>query len=84
MGGDARRARPRLGQRPARRLPQTRDPERYIQASFLAGAGLNAIIPARVGDAAKIFLAKQSVPGSSYPAMASSFAVLTPFDTRWG
>ena len=42
--------------------PRTEIRERYIQASFLAGAGLNAIIPARVGDAAKIFLAKQSVP----------------------
>lgn len=58
--------------------------ERRIQASFLAGAGINAIIPARAGDAAKIFLAKQSVPGSSYPAVAASFAVLTPFDTTLG
>jgi uncharacterized membrane protein YbhN (UPF0104 family) len=58
--------------------------ERHIQASFLAGAGINAIIPARAGDAAKIFLAKQSVPGSSYPAIAASFAVLTPFDTTLG
>jgi uncharacterized membrane protein YbhN (UPF0104 family) len=58
--------------------------ELRIQASFLAGAGINAIIPARAGDAAKIFLAKQSIPGSSYPAMAASFAVLTPFDTTLG
>jgi uncharacterized membrane protein YbhN (UPF0104 family) len=58
--------------------------ELRIQASFMAGAGINAIIPARAGDAAKIFLAKQSVPGSSYPAIAASFAVLTPFDTTLG
>jgi len=64
--------------------PTTPVPERMIQASFLAGAGINAIVPARVGDAAKIFLAKQSVAGSSYPAIASSFAVLTPFDTAMG
>jgi len=64
--------------------PDTEVPERMIQASFLAGAGINAIIPARAGDAAKIFLAKQSVKGSSYPAIASSFAVLTPFDTFMG
>jgi uncharacterized membrane protein YbhN (UPF0104 family) len=64
--------------------PGTEVPELRIQASFLAGAGINAIIPARAGDAAKIFLAKQSVPGSSYPAVASSFAVLTPFDTAIG
>jgi uncharacterized membrane protein YbhN (UPF0104 family) len=64
--------------------PGTEISERRIQASFLAGAGINAIIPARAGDAAKIFLAKQSVPGSSYPAIAASFAVLTPFDMTLG
>jgi uncharacterized membrane protein YbhN (UPF0104 family) len=64
--------------------PDRRIDERLIQASFLAGAGFNAIFPARVGDAAKVFLAKQSIPGSSYPAVASSFAVLVPFDTTLG
>ncbi len=58
--------------------------ERFIAASFLAGAGFNAIFPARAGDAVKIFLAKKSIPGSSYPAVASSFAVLAPFDTTAG
>jgi uncharacterized membrane protein YbhN (UPF0104 family) len=58
--------------------------ELRIQASFMAGAGINAIIPARAGDAAKVFLAKQSIPGASYPAIAASFAVLTPFDTTLG
>jgi uncharacterized membrane protein YbhN (UPF0104 family) len=58
--------------------------ELRVQASFMAGAGINAIIPARAGDAAKVFLAKQSIPGSSYPAIAASFAVLTPFDTTLG
>jgi uncharacterized membrane protein YbhN (UPF0104 family) len=64
--------------------PDTRVDERFIQASFLVGAGFNAIFPARIGDAAKIYLAKQSIPGSSYPAVASSFAVLVPFDTSLG
>jgi uncharacterized membrane protein YbhN (UPF0104 family) len=57
---------------------------RFITASFLAGAGFNAIFPARAGDAVKVFLAKKSIPGSSYPAVASSFAVLAPFDTTAG
>ncbi|MGH2994483.1 MAG: lysylphosphatidylglycerol synthase domain-containing protein [Solirubrobacterales bacterium] len=64
--------------------PRTRVDERFITASFLAGAGFNAILPARVGDAIKILLAKKSIPGSSYPAVASSFAVLAPFDTGIG
>jgi len=64
--------------------PRSRVDERFITASFLAGAGFNAILPARAGDAVKVFLAKKSIPGSSYPAVASSFAVLAPFDTAIG
>src|ERR671919_2030541 len=64
--------------------PRSPVDERFITASFLAGAGFNAILPARAGDAVKIFLAKKSIPGSSYPAVASSFAVLAPFDTGIG
>ena len=64
--------------------PRSRVDERFITASFLAGAGFNAILPARAGDAVKIFLAKKSIPSSSYPAVASSFAVLAPFDTGIG
>ena len=64
--------------------PGSRVDERFVAASFLAGAGFNAILPARAGDAVKVFLAKNSIPGSSYPAVASSFAVLAPFDTAIG
>jgi len=64
--------------------PRSPIEERFIAASFLAGAGFNAILPARAGDAVKVFLAKKSIPGSSYPAVASSFAVLAPFDTTIG
>jgi uncharacterized membrane protein YbhN (UPF0104 family) len=64
--------------------PRSRVDERFITASFLAGAGFNAILPARAGDAIKILLAKKSIPGSSYPAVASSFVVLAPFDTGIG
>jgi uncharacterized membrane protein YbhN (UPF0104 family) len=64
--------------------PGSRVDERFITASFLAGAGINAILPARAGDAVKILLAKKSIPGSSYPAVVSSFAVLAPFDTTIG
>jgi uncharacterized membrane protein YbhN (UPF0104 family) len=64
--------------------PGTRIDERHITASFLAGAGFNAILPAKVGDAIKVVLAKKSIPGASYPAVVSSFAVLAPFDTAIG
>jgi uncharacterized membrane protein YbhN (UPF0104 family) len=58
----------------------------YLQlsAAYLAGAGINAIIPARAGDVTKIFLVKRQIPGSSYPAVTSSFLVQTIFDTTVG
>jgi uncharacterized membrane protein YbhN (UPF0104 family) len=55
-----------------------------ITGAYLAGAGLNSFIPARVGDAVKIFLAKRSIRGSSYPAIVSSFFVQSVFDTSAG
>jgi uncharacterized membrane protein YbhN (UPF0104 family) len=55
-----------------------------IVAAFLIGAGINGIVPARAGDAAKVVLAKRSIERSSYPTVVSSFAVLAPFDTGIG
>ncbi len=55
-----------------------------VTASYLAGAGINAIIPARVGDVTKIFLVKKQIPHSSYPAVTSSFFVQSIFDTTAG
>ena len=64
--------------------PDTRFREAHVAAAFLIGAGLNGVLPAKGGDAIKIVLAKRSVPGSSYPAIISSFAVLAPFDSGAG
>jgi uncharacterized membrane protein YbhN (UPF0104 family) len=55
-----------------------------IAAAYIAGAGLNSIIPARVGDVTKIFLAKHSIRGSTYPTITSSFFVQSIFDTTVG
>lgn len=57
---------------------------RPVTAAYLVGAGLNSFIPARVGDAVKIFLAKRSIKRSSYPAITSSFFVQSVFDTSAG
>lgn len=64
---------------PTREVPYSR-----ITAAYFAGAGLNSFIPARIGDAVKIFLAKRSIRGSSYPAIVSSFFVQSVFDTTAG
>lgn len=57
---------------------------RRIAGAYVAGVGVNSILPARAGDVTKIYLAKQSVPGSSYPAVTSSFFVDSVFDTPVG
>lgn len=61
-------------------------PISYLQlsAAYLAGAGINAIVPAHAGDVTKVFLAKRQIPQSSYPAVTSSFLVQTVFDTTVG
>lgn len=64
--------------------PGQRIPYLGVAASYLAGAGINAIIPAHAGDATKVFLVKRQVPESSYPAVTSSFLVQTVFDTTVG
>jgi uncharacterized membrane protein YbhN (UPF0104 family) len=64
---------------PDRKVPYAR-----ITAAYLVGAGLNSVVPARVGDAVKIFLAKRSIRRSTYPTVVSSFFVGSVFDTSAG
>jgi uncharacterized membrane protein YbhN (UPF0104 family) len=64
--------------------PEQRIPYLNVVAAYLAGAGINAIIPAHAGDATKVFLVKRQIPDSSYPAVTSSFLVQTVFDTSVG
>lgn len=55
-----------------------------LSAAYLAGAGINAVVPAHAGDVTKVFLVKRQIPDSSYPAVTSSFLVQTVFDTSVG
>jgi uncharacterized membrane protein YbhN (UPF0104 family) len=55
-----------------------------IWGAYFAGYGFNSVIPARGGDVIRLFLTKVSVPGSSYPAIAASFAVELIFDVVMG
>src|SRR5262249_38954399 len=64
--------------------PGTRIDFLQLSAAYLAGAGINAIVPARAGDVTKVFLVKRQIPHSSYPAVTSSFLVQTVFDTTAG
>ena len=64
--------------------PRSQVPYRGVTGAYLAGAGINAVIPARVGDATKIFLTRGQIRGSTYPAITSSFFVQSIFDTTAG
>jgi len=64
--------------------PDKRIPFTSLAAAYLAGAGINAVVPAHAGDVTKVFLVKRQIPESSYPAVTSSFLVQTVFDTSIG
>jgi uncharacterized membrane protein YbhN (UPF0104 family) len=53
---------------------------RSILGAYLAGVGVNAVVPARAGDAARVVLAHRAVPGSTYTTVVSSTLVLAIFD----
>jgi uncharacterized membrane protein YbhN (UPF0104 family) len=60
--------------------PDERIQFRYVWGAYIAGYGFNSVVPARGGDVVRLFLTKSRVPNSSYPAVASSFAVELIFD----
>ena len=55
-----------------RRLP--------IVGAYLAGIGVNAVVPVRAGDAVRIVIAHRSIPKSTYTTVVSSTLVLAIFD----
>jgi uncharacterized membrane protein YbhN (UPF0104 family) len=52
--------------------PNERFRWREIWGAFLAGYGVNAVIPARPGDVVRLFLTKTSIPNSSYAAVGAA------------
>jgi uncharacterized membrane protein YbhN (UPF0104 family) len=55
-------------------------PRRSILGAYVAGVGINAIVPVRAGDAVRIVLAHRAIPDSTYTTVVSSTLVLTIFD----
>ena len=53
---------------------------RSIVGAYLAGVGVNAIIPLRAGDAVRVLLTHRAVAGSTYTTVVSSTLVLSIFD----
>ena len=71
---------PRVAEHDRGVVPGGAGPLGSIYAVYLAGVGVNAIIPARGGDAVRLFLAHRAVPGSTYVTLASTLLVLSFFD----
>jgi uncharacterized membrane protein YbhN (UPF0104 family) len=55
---------------------------RWLQmfGAYVAGTGVNAIIPARAGDAVKLYLAKHRVEGATYTTLVATVLLQTLFD----
>jgi uncharacterized membrane protein YbhN (UPF0104 family) len=60
--------------------PQETVRRRSIVGAYLAGVGVNAIIPLRAGDAVRVLLAHRAIGGSTYTTIVSSTLVLSIFD----
>jgi uncharacterized membrane protein YbhN (UPF0104 family) len=60
--------------------PRTNVRWRSAYGAYVAGVGVNAILPARSGDVLKLYLLKHRVKGSRYPTLASTLLVDTLFD----
>ena len=61
--------------------PDARIPRRAVFGSYMAGVGVNSILPARGGDLLKVYLLKGRVEDTSYPTLASTLIVETLFDS---
>ena len=60
--------------------PSQRVATTAVVSAYAVGVALNAVLPARGGDAAKIALVRMRVGGSSVPTIASTMSVVVLFD----
>src|SRR5581483_8738329 len=57
---------------------------RSIVAAYLAGVGVNSIVPARGGDVMKVYLAHRAMPKAAYTTITSSLLAETLVDVVVG
>jgi uncharacterized membrane protein YbhN (UPF0104 family) len=60
--------------------PRERVRRRSILGAYVAGVGVNAVVPLRAGDAVRIVLAHRAIQKSTYTTVVSSTFVLSIFD----
>ena len=54
---------------------------RTFAGAYLAGVGVNAIVPARGGDLLKLYLVRHRVTDTTYPTLGATLIVETLFDS---
>jgi hypothetical protein len=57
---------------------------RDVMRAYLAGAGINAIVPARGGDIVKLAMVHRRIEGSRYSTLAATFIPESLFETVFG
>jgi hypothetical protein len=57
---------------------------RDVTLAYLAGAGLNGVVPARGGDLAKLYLIRRRAPGTRWSTLLATFVPETVFETAVG
>ena len=60
--------------------PEVRLKFRSALGAYIAGVGVNSIVPARGGDVVKLYLVRHRIPGSSYATLTPTLIVETMFD----
>jgi uncharacterized membrane protein YbhN (UPF0104 family) len=61
--------------------PESRVRWRSVYGAYIAGVGVNAVLPARSGDLLKLYLLKHRVEATTYPTLGATLIVETVFDT---
>jgi len=64
--------------------PDDKPKFRSTFGAYAAGVGVNSIVPARAGDAVKLFLIKHRIEGSSYATLTPTLVAETLFDSVVG
>jgi uncharacterized membrane protein YbhN (UPF0104 family) len=57
---------------------------RHVMRAYLAGSGINALVPARGGDVVKLAMVRRRIEGARYTTLAATFVPETLFETAFG
>jgi Lysylphosphatidylglycerol synthase TM region len=57
---------------------------RDVAGAYMAGVGLNSVLPARSGDFLKLFMVHRRAPGARYPTLIATFVPETLFESVFG